>query len=227
MALMRTFIPVWIALGAVAVSCAQPAAEPAPLMEENTEIRPISVEVPEGLAAATFGTGCFWCTEAVFERLRGVQSVVSGYSGGHVENPSYEEVCGKGTGHAEVRPHRVRSRDRQLCRVARGVSGRRHDPTTLNRQGNDVGPQYRSAIFYHDDEQRRIAAESRAAATESRLYPDPIVTEISPLINYYPAENYHQEYFENNPNQPYCSYVVAPKVEKFKQAFRDRLKDTP
>lgn len=166
---------------------------------------------------ATLGTGCFWCTEAVFQMLDGVESVESGYSGGHVENPTYEQVCGKQTGHAEV----VRiTFDPEIISYKQllDVFWQSHDPTTLNRQGNDVGPQYRSAIFYHNDAQKVIAEASKAEADASDLWPDPIVTEVSPLINYYPAEDYHQNYFNRmGDRNPYCVYVVRPKVEKMKR----------
>lgn len=174
--------------------------------------------------SATFGAGCFWCVEAVFQRLDGVEKVESGYAGGHVKNPGYKEVCNGTTGHAEVcriyfDPAKVSYAD------LLEVFWRTHDPTTLNRQGNDAGTQYRSAIFYHNDEQRQIAEASKAAAGEARLWDNPIVTEISPLDgNYYPAEDYHQNYFNNNPYQPYCMYVVGPKVEKFQKLFKDKLK---
>ena len=171
----------------------------------------------------TLAGGCFWCIEAVFRDLRGVESVVSGYSGGHVENPSYEEVCGKETGHAEVvqltfDPSEVSFRE--ILQVFFTV----HDPTTLNRQGGDIGPQYRSAIFYHSDEQKRVAEEVIAEMHRDGVWSDPIVTEVAPFQNFFPAETYHTDYFANNPNQPYCQVVVAPKVAKFRKKFMDRLK---
>ncbi len=175
-------------------------------------------------ALATLGTGCFWCTEAIFRELEGVHSVVSGYSGGHVENPTYEQVCAKTTGHAECVQVTF---DPNVISFAEllDVFWKVHDPTTPNRQGNDVGPQYRSAIFYHDDEQKRIAEASRAAAESIKIWPNPIVTEITAFTIFYPAENYHQKYFERiGTRNPYCTYVVAPKVSKFRQVFKDRLK---
>ena len=182
-------------------------------------------EQMDNLQKATFGSGCFWCTEAIFERLNGVKSVVSGYSGGKVENPTYEEVCTGTTGHAEVTQitynPEVISFDELL-----EVFWKTHDPTTLNRQGNDVGPQYRSVIFYHNDEQKKLAEKYKVALDKSGAWEKPIVTEISPLINFYPAEDYHQEYYENNPNQGYCAFVIAPKVEKFEKVFKDKLKKT-
>ncbi|RMG60404.1 MAG: peptide-methionine (S)-S-oxide reductase [Bacteroidetes bacterium] len=176
------------------------------------------------MAQATFGNGCFWCTEAVFQQLEGVSQVVPGYAGGHVKNPSYKEVCTGNTGHAEVLriefDPEVISYEELL-----EVFWRTHDPTTLNRQGNDVGTQYRSVIFYHDDAQRLAAEASKAAAQESGLWRDPIVTEITPLNNFYPAEDYHHNYFNNNPGQPYCMFVVGPKVRKFRDAFASKLKE--
>ena len=177
----------------------------------------------DNLELATFGSGCFWCTEAIFENLKGVHSVVSGYAGGHVQNPSYEEVCTGTTGHAEVTQitydPSIISYDELL-----EVFWKTHDPTTLNRQGNDVGPQYRSAIFYHNDEQKQLAEKYKAELDKSGAWDNPIITEISPLNNYFPAENYHQDYYNNNPNQGYCAFVIAPKLEKFKKVFKDKLK---
>jgi peptide-methionine (S)-S-oxide reductase len=175
------------------------------------------------LETATLAAGCFWCVEAVFDDLKGVENVVSGYSGGHSENPTYREVCDGNTGHAEVAeiqfdPSVISFKD--ILRVFFSV----HDPTTLNRQGNDIGSQYRSAIFYRSDEQRRDADEVIKEVTDEGVYDKPIVTEVTPLDKFWPAEDYHQEYFANNPNQPYCQAVVSPKVKKFRQKFADRLK---
>lgn len=172
---------------------------------------------------ATLAGGCFWCLEAVFDDLKGVLSVESGYSGGTTENPSYKAVCTGLTGHAEVvrvefDPQQISFDD--LLRVFFSI----HDPTTLNRQGADVGTQYRSAIFYHDEGQKQTAEKMIIELNAADLWPNPIVTEVSPLLNYYPAEDYHQEYFANNPSQPYCAAVVAPKVAKFRKQFLDRLK---
>ncbi|PQO36908.1 peptide-methionine (S)-S-oxide reductase [Blastopirellula marina] len=175
------------------------------------------------LQTATFGGGCFWCTEAVFLELRGVQHVESGYAGGHVANPTYEQVCTKTTGHAEVI---------QITYDAEEVSYedlleiffQTHDPTTKDRQGNDVGPQYRSAIFYHSEEQKQLAEAFIARLNESGAFPAPIVTEVTEINNYYPAENYHQDYLANNPSNPYCAMVVRPKVDKFRKQFADKLR---
>lgn len=172
---------------------------------------------------ATLAGGCFWCLEAVFLQLAGVERVVSGYSGGHVANPSYELVCTGTTGHAEVvqiayDPEVVSFED--LLRVFLTV----HDPTTLNRQGPDVGTQYRSAIFYRDEEQRRTALEVIAEFDRGEMWGDPIVTEVVALDVFYSAEDYHQDYFRRNPDQPYCQAIVAPKVAKARKMFLERLK---
>lgn len=172
---------------------------------------------------ATLGGGCFWCIEAVFDRLEGVSDVVSGYAGGHIDNPTYRQVCDGDTGHAEVVQVRFDPRRlsfRELLEVFFSV----HDPTTLNRQGNDVGPQYRSAIFYHSPEQQQQAAALIAELNASGAFGRPIVTEVAPLERFYAAEDYHQEYFERNGGQPYCQFVVAPKVSKFKKQYAARLK---
>lgn len=175
------------------------------------------------LDTTTFGTGCFWCTEAVFQQLEGVVNVTSGYSGGHVANPTYEQVCGKNTGHAECL-NIVYDKNKISFDELLKVFWQVHDPTTLNRQGNDAGPQYRSVIFYHNDDQKERAEKYKAELNKSGAWDKPIVTEISPLENFYPAENYHQNYFNNNGSQSYCAYVVRPKVEKFQKAFKDILK---
>lgn len=172
---------------------------------------------------ATFGTGCFWCTEAIFQQLDGVLKVTSGYSGGHVVNPTYKEVTTGTTGHAEcvqvVYDPQKLSYDELL-----EVFWQTHDPTTLNRQGNDEGPQYRSVIFYHDAEQKQKAEKYKAALDKSGAWDKPIVTEIAPFASFYTAENYHQDYYDNNGSQPYCYYVIRPKLEKFKKVFKEKLK---
>lgn len=172
---------------------------------------------------ATFGNGCFWCTEAIFAKLNGVQSVVVGYTGGSTENPTYEEVCNGETGHAEVTQITYNPDIISFSDLLE-VFWQTHDPTTLNRQGNDVGTQYRSAIFYHNDNQKSIAEEYISKLTEAGIFDNPIVTEITELEAFYPAENYHQDYYENNKSQPYCSFVITPKIEKFKKVFMDKLK---
>jgi len=176
-----------------------------------------------GLETATLAAGCFWCVEAVFDDLVGVEDVVSGYSGGHTINPTYQQVCSETTGHAEVVQIRFDPTQlsfKELLQVFFTV----HDPTTLNRQGNDIGSSYRSAIFYHSDQQKQTAQEVIAEINAEKIYDKPIVTEVTAFTNFYPAEDYHQEYFANNPNQPYCAAVVAPKVAKFRQKFTARLK---
>lgn len=175
------------------------------------------------LETATIGGGCFWCLEAIYQDVEGVHQVVSGYAAGHVENPTYEQVCSKTTGHAEVTqitydPSLISFEDILY------IFWRIHDPTTLNRQGNDVGPQYRSIILPHNDEQMEIAKRSMAEADASDLYANPIVTEIEPLTVFYPAEGYHQNYYKSNPNQSYCRFVIDPKVNKFRKSFKDKLK---
>ncbi len=174
-------------------------------------------------SVATLGGGCFWCIEAVFDRPHGVQSLESGYSGGHLENPTYEDICSGNTGHAEVirvtfDPAVVTYRD--ILDVFFAI----HDPTTLNAQGNDIGTQYRSVIFFHTPEQKAVAEAVIRDLTGARTFSRPIVTEVAPAPKFYEAEQYHQEYFERNPRQPYCQYVVSPKVAKFRQQFAARLK---
>jgi peptide-methionine (S)-S-oxide reductase len=175
------------------------------------------------MEVATLGGGCFWCLEPVYDELRGVQKVESGYSGGEVPDPTYRQVCTGTTGHAEVvqvtfDPEVVSFRE--ILEVFFTI----HDPTTLNRQGADVGPQYRSAIFYHDENQRRVAEEVISELEAEGVWDDPIVTEVSPFDTYYVAEDYHQEYYRNNGYQPYCQVVIAPKVAKFRKQHLERLK---
>ncbi|HEX8847712.1 MAG TPA: peptide-methionine (S)-S-oxide reductase MsrA [Pyrinomonadaceae bacterium] len=172
---------------------------------------------------ATLAGGCFWCLEAVFDNLRGVEAVESGYTGGSVENPTYRQVCSGATGHAEVVQITFDPRIvsfRELLEVFFTI----HDPTTLNRQGVDVGTQYRSAIFYHSQEQKEIAEKTISELNAEEIWDAPIVTEVVPLDKFYVAEDYHQEYFQQNPSQPYCRAVVAPKVAKFRQKFLEKLK---
>ena len=172
---------------------------------------------------ATLAGGCFWCLEAVYDQLRGVEKVESGYAGGRRPNPTYEQVCTGTTGHAEVvqityDPQQITYQD--LLDIFFTI----HDPTTLNRQGNDVGTQYRSAIFYHNDEQKKAAEETISELNEKKTWDAPIVTEVKPLDVFFPAEDYHRDYFERNPNQGYCSIVIAPKVAKARKQFLDKLK---
>ncbi|MGF7230538.1 peptide-methionine (S)-S-oxide reductase MsrA [Arachidicoccus sp.] len=177
----------------------------------------------ENIDTATFGTGCFWCTEAFFQRLKGVVKVISGYSGGNTPNPTYEEVCSGTTGYAEacqiMYDPSVISFEELLK-----VFWQTHDPTTLNRQGNDVGTQYRSVIFYHNQQQMDEAQHYKEALQKSGAWDKPIVTAIEPYKSFFSAENYHQNYYNDNPRQMYCQYVIKPKLEKFEKAFKDKLK---
>jgi peptide-methionine (S)-S-oxide reductase len=186
-------------------------------MQNKSQTQAANTEV------ATLAGGCFWCLEAVYDQLRGVISVESGYSNGHVANPTYRQVCSGNTGHAEVvrityDPSVVSFRE--LLEIFFTI----HDPTTLNRQGADVGTQYRSAIFYHTPEQERVAQEVIDELTKAKLWPNPIVTEVAPVSNYTQAEDYHQEYYANNAYQPYCQVVVAPKVAKFRKQYFEKLR---
>ena len=209
-----------VALVVLAVSAAVACSRREPLPEDT--VASTSSSAP-GLRLATFGGGCFWCTEAVFRRLEGVASVESGYSGGTVQNPTYKQVCGGDTGHAEViqvlyDPTKVPYED------LLEIFWKTHDPTTKDRQGNDSGSQYRSIVLTHDDEQRRVAEDLKARLDAAGVFEAPIVTEIVPFERFWKAEGYHQDYFADNPNQPYCRAVVGPKVAKFEKVFKDRLK---
>jgi peptide-methionine (S)-S-oxide reductase len=192
---------------------------------DTTQTEPAEqlAEQARELETATLGGGCFWCVEPIFDNLRGVVSVMPGYAGGHVADPSYQQVCAGTTGHAEVAqivfdPNEVSYSD--LLHIFFAT----HDPTTLNRQGADVGEQYRSVILPHDDQQRRVAEQVIREVTEQRLYDRPIVTTIEPYTVFYPAEDYHRQYFANHPEAPYCSVVIAPKVAKFRKKYAERLK---
>ena len=198
-------------------ACAQPQKKES--NKQKPQIKSSSMETE----TITFGSGCFWCTEAIFQQVKGVEKVVSGYSGGHVVNPTYEQVCEKNTGHAEVcqltfDPSQV-SVDELL-----EIFWQTHDPTTLNQQGNDVGPQYRSVVFYHNEMQKQRAEFFLNELSKSGAYEKPIVTTIEPYKNFYKAENYHQDYYKQNGSQPYCYFVIRPKVEKFEKAFKDKMK---
>lgn len=177
----------------------------------------------DNLEIATLGSGCFWCTEAFFLPVKGIKSVVSGYSGGKIKNPTYKEVCSGLTGHAEVIQVTFNPSIISYSEILE-IFWNTHDPTTLNKQGADEGTQYRSVVYYHTDEQRKIASAYKAQLNQSGVYKNPIVTEISPFTVFYPAEEYHQNYFELNPNQGYCAYVIKPKVKKFKKQFEAKLK---
>jgi peptide-methionine (S)-S-oxide reductase len=219
--------------GNVAVSKDKPGAAkpPAKVEEAEPDAKPATDAKTGSEAAdkekkhelATFGSGCFWCTEAVFQRLKGVESVVSGYSGGRVENPTYEQVSSKLTGHAEVvqvtyDPEVVSYTD------LLEVFWKTHDPTTPNQQGPDVGPQYRSVIFYHTDEQKELAAKYAEKLEKARVFDAPIVTQIVPYEKFYPAEKYHQNYYNNNSRAAYCRSIIGPKLTKLKKVFREKLK---
>ena len=190
------------------------------ILTEDMSIKP---EFTDTTAVATFGAGCFWCVEAIFQDLNGVYSVESGYMGGEKKDPTYKEVCTGTTGHAEV--CRIVYDPRLLTfKDLLEVFWQTHDPTTLNRQGNDAGTQYRSAIFYYSEEQKKEADFYTSELDKSGAFSDPIVTTLEPGDTFYPAEEYHQNYFNQNGDQPYCSFVIKPKVEKFKKAFSSRLK---
>ncbi len=191
----------------------------------SSKVKGTAVNNEQGakLEVATFGAGCFWCVEAVFQRLQGVEKVESGYEGGTVDNPTYKQVCTGTTGHAEVcRIHY--DPDKVTFDELLGVFWKTHDPTTLNRQGNDVGTQYRSVVFYHNDEQKKTAEKYKKLLNDERAFGGPVVTEISATQKFYVAEEYHQNYFNLNPRQGYCRFVVGPKVAKFKKIFKDKVK---
>jgi peptide-methionine (S)-S-oxide reductase len=191
--------------------------------KQATMDTPATSTTPLHAETATFGTGCFWCTEAVFQQLKGVEKVTSGYSGGHVVKPTYEQVCSKNTGHAEclnvLYDPSIITYD-ELLEVFFQV----HDPTTLNRQGADAGPQYRSVIFYHDAAQKATAEKYITALDKSGAWDNPIVTTLEKFDVFYPAEDYHQNYYNNNSGQGYCQFVIRPKLEKFEKVFKDKLK---
>jgi peptide-methionine (S)-S-oxide reductase len=213
---LMSFLNLLSSMVFLTTSCEQPNTQ---FKSMNEEIIPSGVKMD----TATFATGCFWCTEAIFQELKGVYKATAGYSGGHVANPSYEEVCTGATGHAEclqiIYDPSVISYDELL-----EVFWECHDPTSLNRQGNDVGTQYRSAIFYHNDIQRQRAEHYKSELNKNKAYDHPVVTEITAFTKFYPAEDYHQHYYNNNGSQPYCAFVIRPKVEKFEKVFKDKLK---
>jgi peptide-methionine (S)-S-oxide reductase len=188
-----------------------------PSMNENLNDTNVKTDT------ATFGTGCFWCTEAIFQQLEGVIKVTSGYSGGKVDNPTYKQVCSGTTGHAECLniiydPAKI-SFDELL-----EVFWQTHDPTTLNRQGNDIGTQYRSVVFYHNEEQKQKAEKYKAELNKSGAWDNPVVTTLEPMTKFYPAEDYHQNYYNENTGQGYCQFVIRPKLEKFQKVFKSKLK---
>ena len=191
--------------------------------ERSTEMNPI--EFSDTLEVATFGNGCFWCTEAVFQALEGVSKVESGYTGGKIDNPSYREICSGTTGHAEAVQIYFNPKVISYAELLE-VFWATHDPTTLNRQGNDVGTQYRSVVFYHTEQQKELAEIYKVRLDKSGAYPNPIVTEITASSKFYVAEGYHQDYYELNGEAPYCQYVIEPKMDKLKKAFSEKLKVT-
>lgn len=222
---MRPYaVPVVVVAAVVAAVVLQSPNREAP-MPENFPAFPADRATPEpadGLATATFGNGCFWCTEAVFQAIKGVKSVESGYTNGRVPNPTYEQVCSGATGHAEA----IRlTYDPAVVSYPEllEVFWRSHDPTTLNRQGADVGTQYRSAVFYHTDRQKELAERYKRAIDAAGVFARPVVTEIVPAATFYPAEGYHQNYYALNPRQGYCQAVIGPKLEKLRAVFRGRL----
>ena len=202
-------------------------------MSNNSTVTDSNPDIPQPMTdstamkyeIATFGNGCFWCTEAIFESLSGVLSAESGYMGGQTENPTYKEVCNGNTGHAEVIQIKYNSSVISFEELLEAFWSS-HDPTTLNRQGNDVGTQYRSVIFFHNEQQEKAAVSLKQELNSKKVFPDPIVTEISPASKFYVAENYHQDYFKLNGNEPYCAFVIRPKLDKFKKAFAEKIKKT-
>jgi len=216
---LKSVFPTFILAAFMLTACAQKSADSKtkqkskPVMSENAKLDTI-----------TLAGGCFWCVEAIYQRLNGVISVTSGYAGGTVKNPSYREVCTGTTGHAEAVQIVYDQNVVSLAGIFR-VFFKVHDPTTLNRQGNDEGTQYRSAIFYRDEEQRKVAVEVKAGLDKSGAFNAPIVTEITPFTNFYKAEDYHQDYYNQNKNSnPYCQFVIVPKIEKFEEYFKNELK---
>lgn len=203
------------------LACAQQT--PSQRQKNMKDLPKTAVKVPEGLEVATLGGGCFWCTEAIYQDLKGVERVESGYSGGHVDRPTYKQVTSATTGHAEVIQVLFDPKVITYSEILE-IFWSTHDPTTLNRQGNDVGPQYRSAVFFHSEDQKKEAEFYKKRLTDSGAFNRPIVTEITPFSNFYAAEDYHQNYFNDNGMQPYCQFVIRPKVEKFKKAFAEKLK---
>lgn len=218
-----TFLAAILFASACGQSTSKTTTTTTTMTEQASSESPLPKESSGNIDTAIFGAGCFWCVEAVFQRLNGVMSVKSGYSGGSVKNPSYKEVCNGTTGHAEV-CQIIFDKTKISYAELLEVFWKTHDPTTLNSQGNDFGTQYRSAIFYHTEEQKLLAEKYKKELNEAKAYPNPIVTEITRLSNYYPAEDYHQNYFNQNGSAGYCKFVIQPKVEKFEKVFKSKLK---
>ncbi len=191
--------------------------------EQEERVSQVTKDV-ENLEKATFAGGCFWCTEAVFQQLKGVSRVTSGYIGGQTVNPTYEQICSGDTGHAEATEIAYDPKEITFAELLE-VHFKTHDPTSLNRQGNDVGTQYRSSVFYHTPQQKAAAEEIISELNEQKVYSDPIVTEVVPASEFYVAEAYHQDYYSNNPRQGYCAMVITPKVEKFRKIFADKIRE--
>lgn len=205
------------------ISCAQNQKKEIPAMETKSDTTPTIHHSPSTIDTATFGAGCFWCVEAQFQMLDGVVKVESGFSGGHVQNPSYKEVCTGTTGHAEVCNIYYDSKKISFEEMLYAF-WQTHDPTQLNKQGNDVGTQYRSAIFYHNGKQKQLAERYKKKLNDEKVYDSPVVTEISPFATFYKAEEYNQNYYNRNGEESYCQFVVRPKVEKFQKVFKGKLK---
>jgi peptide-methionine (S)-S-oxide reductase len=222
--MLKFFFPLFFLFSCSGVQSSNPDSKPMIPSDSGKSSSASSISSAQNTDTITFGAGCFWCVEAVFQRLKGVLKVTSGYSGGHVKNPAYREVCEGTTGHAEVCQIVF---DPAIISVETllSVFWQTHDPTTLNRQGNDVGTQYRSAIFYHNETQRMLALKYKEELNKSKAFSKPIVTEIQPFTVFYAAEDYHQNYFNQNGEQPYCSYIIAPKLDKFQKVFKQYLKE--
>lgn len=214
---MKAILNIVITLSVFMSACAQSSSDKNKIKSTPKTNKSMNNET------ITLGNGCFWCTEAIFQQVKGVNKVTSGYSGGHVANPTYEQVCGKETGHAEVLQVEFDPTVISVDEILE-IFWQTHDPTTLNRQGNDEGPQYRSVIFYHNENQKARAEYFKQKLDEAKAFPAPIVTAIEPFKNFYAAENYHQDYYNRNGNQPYCYFVIRPKLEKFEKAFKDKIK---
>lgn len=218
---MKYSIRIVIALALLIVGCAQAGdtGNAKPMKEQGSEKMPSQ----EKLQKATFAGGCFWCTEAVFQELKGVYEVTSGYIGGQVENPTYKAICTGTTGHAEAVQITYDPEEVKFEELLE-IHFKTHDPTTLNRQGADRGTQYRSGIFYHDETQKQAAESIIKALDAEKIYPNPIVTEVTEATVFYPAEDYHQDYYVNNTEAGYCQVVITPKMDKFRQVFADKLR---
>lgn len=216
---MKFIITVLSVFSFIACNQAQPAVKDKKKQSSHKQNKYMNAN----LEVATFGGGCYWCMEAIFQRLDGVEKVESGFSGGQVKNPTYREVCTGATGHAEVIQISFDTTKVSFAELLK-IFFTMHDPTTLNRQGNDVGTQYRSAVFYHNEEQKNATEEIISALNKAHAYPSPIVTEVTKFDVFYKAEDYHQNYYNENSGEGYCRYVIQPKVEKFEKVFKDRLK---